>query len=498
MVSGQNHFQLLLEQQALKSPELIAVEDGETVLTFSELLQAVKTRTKYVTSVAQDFRDETFLPVLVDKSVDSVVNIFACLAGMVPFGIVDSNAPLPRLKALHKLLGNSPCVLANPRLPKSEISAAVAYHKPSLDFADCQWASLDAADTDPGLVLTTSGSTGTPKGVVWSHRIVVERMAVAASRIHWVDGQARTPVLNPLHFVGGLTLVAMAMYGVKLTLLDTSTLSPSHLLKTLVELNPTQMVLTPQMARVLSALVSSDDLLFPDLVKISTGADVGRFEYFHGLRRSVAPTVILNQIFGSSEAAQSFTFSVPMGEIPREGLIPLGQLRDADDIHLEPVDDERFELWRTGNILSKYLRNDELNDKHFYTDGSGVRWWKSSDVIRKTPDGEWFFDSRLDDTVKIRGMFASPSEANALLQSHPAVSASVVMSEERAGVTRFVAHVEKLPHVTLSSAELRKYLERALPDHLVPARIVVHDNLPINERGKVDRAALREFSPGQR
>src|SRR5205814_9104446 len=43
---------------------------------------------------------------------------------------------------------------------------------------------------------------------------------------------------------------------------------------------------------------------------------------------------------------------------------------------------------------------------------------------------------------------------------------------------------------TPSSQDLRSFLQRALPDFMVPRRVVVLDALPLNVNGKVDRHAL--------
>jgi hypothetical protein len=44
-------------------------------------------------------------------------------------------------------------------------------------------------------------------------------------------------------------------------------------------------------------------------------------------------------------------------------------------------------------------------------------------------------------------------------------------------------------------AELREHLQRALPDHMVPAALLVVDRIPLTVNGKIDRRQLPDPSP---
>ena len=57
---------------------------------------------------------------------------------------------------------------------------------------------------------------------------------------------------------------------------------------------------------------------------------------------------------------------------------------------------------------------------------------------------------------------------------------------------RLVAYIVCRPGRTVSVSDLRKFLERRLPDFMVPAQFVFLESLPLNPNGKVDRRALPE------
>ncbi|MGV9330343.1 phosphopantetheine-binding protein, partial [Streptosporangium sandarakinum] len=111
------------------------------------------------------------------------------------------------------------------------------------------------------------------------------------------------------------------------------------------------------------------------------------------------------------------------------------------------------------------------------------------------PDGELDYLGRLDDQLKIRGMRVEPGEIEAVLARHPGLEASAV------GVWRDAAGARLVGYAVWrdgdgdggSGAErpdLREWLRRELPEHMVPSAWVTLDALPLTANGKLDRAAL--------
>lgn len=495
-MSTLNLAQRQLETQARAQPDVWALSDDHDRLTFSELLVAVKSRSAVLLNAWGTPPAWTFVPLLVDKSVESMVSVFACMAARIPFALIDPKVPPARFRIQWEMLGRPHIAVASPRATITPGFPGLTTLRPSIDTDVTEWASLPSAAGDPALVLLTSGSTGAPKGVVWSFSTSDARLEIGRTRLAGREGEVRIPVLSPLHFVAGLNSAVLCLFGASVRLVDPSAVTPKQLLATLTEHRPTQFAVTPHLARVLSAVVESHRAKLPDLRQISTGADTARFEDFRGLRQAVPASTKLVNLLGASEATQSFRYEVLLHDAPEAGQIPLGSLDSPALTRLVPVDDVRYELWRTGPIILCYLRDDQLNARHFHTDEEGVRWWKSGDIVRKSADDLWMFDSRIDDTVKIRGMLASPSESEAVLNTHPDVVLAVVLADEGTSRTRFVAHIQRRPQSSVTPHHLREFLAYHLADHLIPQKFVLHDVLPTTNRDKVDRRTLRDYSEG--
>ncbi|WP_258037076.1 phosphopantetheine-binding protein, partial [Streptomyces sp. SM14] len=98
-----------------------------------------------------------------------------------------------------------------------------------------------------------------------------------------------------------------------------------------------------------------------------------------------------------------------------------------------------------------------------------------------------------DTQTKIRGFRIEPAEIEAVFTGHASVAqVAVMVREDRAGQKRLVAYVVHHPGVSAEERELREVCARALPEHMVPSRVVALEAMPLTANGKLDRAALPE------
>ncbi|GIG86284.1 AMP-binding protein [Plantactinospora endophytica] len=220
-----------------------------------------------------------------------------------------------------------------------------------------------------------------------------------------------------------------------------------------------------------------------------------------------APNSVLENVYGPTE----LTVTVAACRLPRDrdawprtsnGTVPIGtiyphleaEVRDAEgrpggegmlcvrgsqrfDGYLDPTENAgrfvRFTDGRAGRV------SDPVADDDWYDTGDRVR--VEGDLMVHL--------GRDDDQVKVQGRRVELSEIEATLREQPAVHEAVVLATETADAQVFLAAVHTGDPV--SPGVLRRYLRDRLAPHMVPARFVHVDSLPVNANGKIDRATIR-------
>jgi amino acid adenylation domain-containing protein/non-ribosomal peptide synthase protein (TIGR01720 family) len=127
-----------------------------------------------------------------------------------------------------------------------------------------------------------------------------------------------------------------------------------------------------------------------------------------------------------------------------------------------------------------------------FTTTPGARLYRTGDLVRSRSDGTLDHLGRTDGLLTSGDRLADPAEIETALLGLPSVRQAVVVSDEDAPghLVAYVAMSVAVADPAATEAGLRAALARALPAHLVPARIAVLD--------EVDRTALPRSgdSPG--
>jgi acyl carrier protein len=202
-------------------------------------------------------------------------------------------------------------------------------------------------------------------------------------------------------------------------------------------------------------------------------------------------------LYGPTEASICTTWAecIASDERPHIGR-PIGNIRAyvLDELG-EPVPiGVPGELYLGGiGVARGYLHRPELTAERFLADPfherPGARMYRTGDLVRWRPDGNLEFLGRLDHQVKIRGFRIELGEIEEALRRHPTVEAAVVTTHtDSPGDTRLIAYVagdDAPDHLAL-----RAWLQRSLPEPMIPSAFVRMPSLPLTPNGKVDRGAL--------
>lgn len=122
-------------------------------------------------------------------------------------------------------------------------------------------------------------------------------------------------------------------------------------------------------------------------------------------------------------------------------------------------------------------------------------WCRTGDLFRVDEEGYLWFAGRADDLLKVSGLWVSPLEVEDCLMQHPDVVLAAVIGADDEGLQKPRAYVSVRESARARAGlveELQAHCKAKLTKHKYPRWIVVVDELPKNDRGKVDKKLLKE------
>ncbi|MGW9262810.1 AMP-binding protein, partial [Gordonia terrae] len=453
--------------------DAIAIRTPEQAITFAEASARVDDLAGSIVATTDPGRP---VAVEIESDIDSVIAMLAVLCSGRPLVLLDPFLP-PDRRAV--VLERSGALL---------LDAAVEVGPGSADVAE-------PGPGDPAVLLFTSGSTGTPKGVVLSQKIPVNH-ARDGRRFLEMRPDDRAAVLLPLSFGGGLDALAMSLLnGATMLLWDVRRRTTTGLRDWLVALEATTAHCTPSLLRSWLGELSADDSVDSLRLLSTCGEPTHR-----GDVQLARDTILADGVFccwaGASEVGNlAFNLFPPEREI-EPGAIPVGVPASDKSIRIVDSHGDGLPVGTTGEVIvesahiaSGYHRNPELTAARFVELPDGRTRYRTGDLGRFDESGELALLGRVDDAIKIRGYLVEPLEVEAAIRALVWTTDAVVTADR--DESRLTAHVAVDPEKwSPSPAEIRQELGKTLTPWMIPRDIVVLAELPRNERGKVDRAAL--------
>ena len=502
----------LFEAQVKRTPDATAVTCGNEAMSYAELDARADRLAGLL--VLRGAAAERSVALFLERTVDLVVAIVACLKAGAAYVPLDPDYPLARIA--DTIADAAPvCVLTtsvlSERLPPSADTLV-------LDAPDLRRAlSMDAAPgadaarrreglhpQHPAYVIYTSGSTGTPKGVIVTHQNVV-RLFTATQP--WFALRTRRCVdALPFLCVRLLGLGAVGRAAARRTAGSRSTndrpgagpvpraARTASASRCSVRPQPPS---TSSFRPTPSTPRSATD--WPSHTSSSAAMPSSRRGWTPGSAATERSPRLVN-MYGITETTVHVTYQ-PLDARTRASGSPIGRgIPDLRvyvlDAGLEPAPvGISGELYVAGAGLGRgYLRRAALTASRFvadpYTTDPGDRMYRTGDVARWRTDGTLEFLGRADRQVKIRGFRIEPGEVEAAVLTHPGVrDCAVIAVGDDADTRQLIAYVVGDLGAAGPSA-LRAHLQRQLPDQMVPSFVVPVAGMPLTLNGKLDREAL--------
>ncbi|WP_413759805.1 amino acid adenylation domain-containing protein [Streptomyces sp. MMBL 11-3] len=500
----------LFERQAALSPDAPAVASDGVALTFAELDAQANRLARLL--VAHGAGPERLVALALPRTARTLLAILAVHKAGAGYLPLDPDAPAGHLA---DTLDDARPVLT---LTTRELASVLpAGGPPLLELDAPATAELLAAqaataltDADrtapltprhPAYVIYTSGSTGRPKGVVVTHESVGNLFHSHRETLY-APAKALT---GRRHLRAGhaWSFSFDASWQPQLWLLDGHCV---HVVSDETRRDP----------ELLAAAVAEHGFDFLEVTPsfFAQMADTGLVREDGGSPLAVVgvggeavPAALWDRL-GKLEGTEAFNLYGPT-ESTVDALV--ARVRDSDrplvgrpvagtrayvlDDRLQPVPPGvTGELYLAGGGLARgYLGRPALTAERFVADPfgePGSRLYRTGDLARWTADGRIDYLGRADDQVKIRGFRIEPGEIESVLTAHPDVAQALVTVRQDGARKLLVAYAVPATGAAPDPARLRAHVGAHLPDHMVPAAVVLLDRFPELANGKLDRAAL--------
>lgn len=357
------------------------------------------------------------------------------------------------------------------------------------------------APDDVAYVLFTSGSTGKPKGVSVTHGNIA----------HYTDAIASAlGVHTPLRYAHVSTLAADL--GNTSLLLSLATGGCLHLIDARLRKDPVALrdylaehriefiKITPTHWNAIASNLDADGLKDVRLRYLVLGGEALTVAFARRILESGAVEVLSNH-YGPTEATVGVC-AWPMRSLAeldaiKSECVPVGRplgmtvLRVRDEFGRLHGRDAKGELFIGGPSVAQGYRNEPaLTEAAFHAlDGEEGRFYRSGDHVSLDGEGVALFLGRVDRQVKVNGYRVELEHVESVLRAIPGVEEGGVFYPQAQGKRRLVAALLVRAGET-DLAGVRRALERALPDYMVPKLLLPLDAFPRNANGKVDMKAL--------
>ena len=491
------------EEQAERIPDSVAVIFEDKQLTYKQLNEKSNQLARVLQ--AKGVTQGSIIGIMLERSIEMIIGIMAIEKASGTYLPIDPHYPEDRIKFI--LEDSCTCILLSNKEFDS-IDTLVGTEKIFLEDESLYTGdnfNLNCKVDTEGIayIIYTSGSTGRPKGTMIKHHSLI-------NRLNWMQKQypigSNDTILQKTTFTFDVSVWEMfwwGMQGARVCFLESGAeKDPGKIVAAIEKNNINTIHFVPSMLSVfleylkdtgeagrvlcLKQVFASGEALTP--------TQVGLFNSIMGNNGTK-----LTNLYGPTEATIDVSYfdcdidtcanSVPIGK-PIDNI----QLYVTDrELNLQPVG-VPGELCIAGAGLAEgYLNRPDLTQEKFVDNPFklGEKLYRTGDLVKWREDGNIEYLGRMDFQVKIRGLRIELGEIENAILLHADIKECVVKAwEKKPGDLHLVAYIVYDKEKSMEALVVQRFLEKTLPEYMIPRIYVFLEAMPLSLNGKVDRKAL--------
>lgn len=492
-----------LDQTADLLPDKIAFVDEEKSITFGEMQSQAKAIASEIIGKAL-FKKP--IVIYMEKGVDVLTSFMGVAYSCNFYSPMDTDMPVSRINKILEVLQPA-LVITTEKL--KDIFVNCEYQGEFLLFekastGDTKEGAIEHArrrgiDTDLLYVLFTSGSTGMPKGVTITHRSVIDHIDWVVKTFSITENDTFGNQV-PFYFdMSILDIYSTIKSGATTYIIPKKLFAqPVPLLEYLKENKINTIYWVPSAMIVVSRLKALRNVdLSGTLHRILFAGEVMPNRQLN-IWRQYIPDALYANLYGPTEITDTCIYYVVNRDFSDDEPLPIGIPMENKDIlvlndeNKLVTGEEPGELCIRGNSLSMgYYNNYEKTSEVFVQNPLNPYYpemiYRTGDMVKYNKYGEIVYLSRKDYQVKHMGRRIELGEIETAASSFEEISLCCCLYDtERQNIVLFVEG-------ELEKVEIVNRLSQMIPEYMLPNRVVLLEEMPINANGKIDRAALKNF-----
>lgn len=348
-------------------------------------------------------------------------------------------------------------------------------------------------DEHPAVLFYTSGSTGVPKGVLYSYGTLRRnaRLFAGGLRVSAEDHVVLCHCMSS-NFVFAQLTVPFLDAGATVEIVEFGNVEQTiHA----IERGATFLSLIPWFGYQLIDVAAGRRIVPNRLRMCLVGGDRVPLDFFARFRAAFG--IVPAEQMGMAETNTTLVNPLVNGDLRLGSAgVPLPgvevQIRSSDGRVL-PAGGEG-EIWvKTSGAMARYWNEPELTRE---TIRHG--WVATGDIGYRDGDGYVWFTGRAKQILVVDGDNIHPRSIERVIAEHPRVKRVYVIGLPHPTRGASIAAAVVLRTGDLTQPELAAFLEGLIAPNMIPSYVLVLDELPKNEAGKIDRSALvRAFTAAQ-
>lgn len=492
-VPHNDSMQAQLAKHVEQSPDAIAIICHNDYLTYQGLDQKVQQLAYHLQCLG--ISSDHIIGIHMHRSIELVISILAVMRTGAAYLLLDPNYPEKRLEFMLLDTGTSTVITQRGKQHnrlKHCVNNLITIEDSISHYSEQPTILVNGNPHENNLayVIYTSGSTGQPKGVQISRKSLNNFLLSMQKQLGFKQ-RNKLLSITPISFdICMLEFLLPMMSGGTLVIAEQNACMDGFRMMQAVDNHTIDiMQATPATWQLLIdahwqgnqglTILCGGDVLTKELAQQLTPKGRALFNLY-----GPTETTIWSSCYGIDNSLSSMSIGTPIDNTQfyildeQQNLAPFGVVG---------------ELYIGGEGLARgYINNPALTARQFIPDPfsqSGTRLYRTGDKARLFANGHIELLGRIDHQVKLRGFRIEIGEIEAALNEHSDVKqAAAVLKEAATNNKQLVAFIQPRQH--LAKHELKSFLQKKLPDYMVPSLFIEIESLPVTSNGKIDRQAL--------